>query len=237
MNASNTQNKNPNQSKPNPNNKNKNRNYKNNNRRKNDSIIRKLESNTHLNRENFFYVRSIRKMTDKLITFIDPCSEIQLLWSPNPSKWNIKEVLAHLIQTNALYLGRLNHILEEREEDLALFDADTEIRKEEFSTYSIERLLREFLSSRKEIDSLCMKTLDEDWLKKSNHPEKGELSFTEVVRFVATHDEMHIDQIFMLLQRHDPWYKEPVQKPEEKTPELEVASETETQSEEQTENE
>lgn len=235
MNANNTQNKNLNQAKPNSNNKNKNRNYKNNNRRKSDSIIRKLESNTHLNRENFFYVRSIRKTTDKLITYIDPCSEIQLLWSPNTSKWNIKEVLAHLIQTNVLYLDRLNHILEQREEDLALFDADAEITKEEFSSFSIERLLREFLSSRKDIDSLCMKTLDDDWLKKSNHPEKGEQSFTDVVRFVATHDEMHLDQIFMLLQRHDPWYKEPVQKPEEKIAELEAA--TETKPEEHVDNE
>ncbi len=102
----------------------------------------------------------------------------------------------------------MNHVLEERADDLPLFEPDEEIRKEEFASFSIERLLREFILSRKAIESLCMKTVDDDWLKKGNHPEKGEQTFADIVKYVITHDEIHIDQIFMNLQRHDPWYKE-----------------------------
>ena len=36
---------------------------------------------------------------------------------------------------------------------------------------------------------------------------------------------MHLDQIFNNLQRNDPWYKEPVQKPEEPKVEPEVQTE------------
>ena len=199
-----------NQERPQNSNKNRNRNYNRNNKRRNDSIIRKLESNTHLSKEHFAIVKSIRRTTDKIVTYIDPCSEVQLLWSVSPDKWNIKEILAHLNQVNVLYLERMNHILEERQDDLPLFVADEEIKKEEFASYSIERLLREFIMSRKEIDSLCMKTVDDDWLKVANHPEKGEQTFKDVVEYIVTHDDIHLNQIFMNLQRHDPWFKEEV---------------------------
>ncbi len=185
--------------------------YKRSNSNKKPSVISKMEENTHLTKDHFFLVKSFKRTTDKLIEYIDPCSETQLLWSVNTESWNIKEILSHLSQTNDLYLNRLNSVLEEAEPTFVNFDANVEIKKEEFSSYSIERLLATFLRGRKEIEALCMRTMNEDWEKKGTHPTNGLMTFKEVVAYITKHDETHLNQIFMNLQRHDPWLKsEPV---------------------------
>jgi len=172
------------------------------------SILKQLERNTHLSYEHYGIVKSLRDTTNTIVQYIDPCSETQLLWSTSPNSWNIKEILAHLSQTNELYLERMIHVLEERPDDFRTIDPDIEIKKEEFSSYSIEHIMRDFLRGRKEIESLCMKTIDVDWEKSGNHPDKGMQTFKQIVQYVIEHDKMHVDQIFMNLQRHEPWLKE-----------------------------
>jgi uncharacterized damage-inducible protein DinB len=183
----------------------KNNNRKYNNRKKNNSIIKKIDQNTHLTRENFIAVKSLKKSTEKIISYVDPCSEAQLLWSLSPEKWNIKEILGHLIQVTELFQKRLAQALENPGSELSDFDGNAMLKEENFPSNSLERLLHKFIIERKNLENLCMRTMNDDWENKVVHSQKGEMSFRDLILYFIEHDETHTNQIFMNLQRNDPW--------------------------------
>jgi uncharacterized damage-inducible protein DinB len=186
-----------------------NRNQQNRNFRQNkESIVKKLNDKIDLNRENFILITKFNKSLQKMVSYADPCSEEQLLWKQSYDSWDIKEILGHIIQCNKLYLKRLEHILSDDESEIVLFDQNKEIKNEEFDNHSLETLLKQLILSRKDIEIFCLNTSDEDWDESRVHPEKGKQTFRDIVAFISEHDEIHMKQMFMNMQRFKPWLVE-----------------------------
>ena len=186
-----------------------NRNNQNRNFRQNkESIVKKLNDQIDLSRDNLNLVKKFNMSLQKMVSYADPCSEEQLLWKQSYESWDIKEILGHVIQCNKLYLKRLEHILSDDESEIELFDQDQAVKSEEFDNHSLEILLKQLILSRKDLEIFCLNTSDEDWEKSRVHPEKGVQTFREIVAFISEHDAMHMNQMFMNMQRFKPWLVE-----------------------------
>jgi hypothetical protein len=159
-----------------------------------------------LNQENKDIIKRMQDSYAKIVDYVYTCSEEQLLWSVNQNKWNIKEIIGHLIQINQLYLLRTKRILNEDKPELDNFDPNAELKKEEFNTRSIEFLLKQFSLSRTELENLFITAPNDLWHRTAMHPERGLITFKTIAEHISTHDASHIEQIFNNLQRHKPWH-------------------------------
>jgi hypothetical protein len=48
---------------------------------------------------------------ERALKSFSPLSEKQLNWKPNPDSWSIEECLSHIINSNSLYLSKIENIL------------------------------------------------------------------------------------------------------------------------------
>jgi hypothetical protein len=79
-----------------------------------------------------------------------------------PEKWNIKELLQHIIDTERIFMYRLLRIARKDTTSLAGYDQDVYIAPSEANNKSIEKLLNEFTVTREYSINLINSISDEN---------------------------------------------------------------------------
>jgi len=124
------------------------------------------------------------------------------VWShePAPDEWALTEVVCHLRDTER----EIHHV------QIELFKEQDEpfIPRPDTSVWASQRdylhengalALMEFNDARRETLALLKNILAEEWNRKARHAIFGPTNFLEVVRFIADHDRMHIQQAWSVL--------------------------------------
>jgi uncharacterized damage-inducible protein DinB len=131
----------------------------------------------------------------KLQTLIKPLSKKQLTQRPEPGKWSIAEILAHLADAELVGGWRMRLILGNNGVSIQAFDqnvwAETFGYAQRDPAASLEtfRVLRE--SNLAVLESVP-KNL---WENYGMHQERGKETITHIVRMFAGHDLNHLEQI------------------------------------------
>jgi uncharacterized damage-inducible protein DinB len=140
-------------------------------------------------------LRVQRETPKKLQTLIKPLSKKQLTQRPEPGKWSVGEILAHLADAELVGGWRMRVILGNNGVSLQPFDqdvwAETFAYKRRDPAASLEtfRVLRE--------SNLAMlKALPKNlWENYGMHQERGKETISHIVRMFAGHDLNHLGQI------------------------------------------
>jgi len=117
-------------------------------------------------------------------------------------EWTLTELVCHLRDTEReVHHAQLKIFHEQNEPfvprpDTAVWASQREYREEDGQS-----ALLEFLSARKETIELLTTISDDNWSRKARHAIFGPTDFLEVVKFMADHDRLHIQQAWRLLQR------------------------------------
>jgi uncharacterized damage-inducible protein DinB len=131
----------------------------------------------------------------KLQTLIKPLSKKQLMQPPEPGKWSIAEILAHLADAELVGGWRMRLIVGHNGVPIQAFDqnvwAETfaYARRDPAASLETFRVLRE--SNLAMLGSLP-KNL---WENYGMHEERGKETITHIVRMFAGHDLNHLSQV------------------------------------------
>lgn len=110
-----------------------------------------------------------------------------------PGKWSIREVVAHLADCEIVFAFRLRQALAEPGITIQPFDQDLFARK--YMAYDLASSLATFNAVRHWNVRLLATVTEEERSNVLTHPERGTMTFWNVVETMAGHDRNHLLQI------------------------------------------
>jgi uncharacterized damage-inducible protein DinB len=136
-----------------------------------------------------------RETPKKLQQLIKPLSKKQLTQRPEPGKWSIAEILAHLADAELVGGWRMRLILGSNGVSIQAFDQDVwaetlgYARRDPKVSLDTFRVLRE-------ANLAMLKSLPKNlWENYGMHQERGKETIAHIVRMFAGHDLNHLSQV------------------------------------------
>jgi hypothetical protein len=112
-----------------------------------------------------------------------------------PGKWTIRQLIAHVADTEIVAAGRFRQVIAEDNPTLVAFDQDAWAARLDYSRRKPKQSLESFRRLRAENYEL-LKGLEEAAFDRSgNHTERGPLSLRQMLEGFANHAESHARQI------------------------------------------
>jgi hypothetical protein len=136
---------------------------------------------------------------DVLAELVGNVSNARLTERPNPDKWSIGEILAHLAEDEVASAWRYRQMVEHSGIELAGFDQDLWARIGNYGG----RAPQESLSLFKLLRGANLKFLSglsaEQWNCFGIHAERGRITVKDLAAHMAGHDANHVAQIKRIL--------------------------------------
>jgi len=140
-------------------------------------------------------LRVQRETPKKLQKLMKPLSKQQLSRRPEPGKWSITEIVAHLADTELVGGWRMRLILGSNGVSVQPFDQDVWAETLGYSRRDPKVSLETFRVLR-EANLAMLKSLPKNlWENYGMHQERGKETITHIVRMFAGHDLNHLAQI------------------------------------------
>jgi hypothetical protein len=136
-----------------------------------------------------------RSTAKKLALLIKGRDRKQLAKRPEPGKWSVAEILAHLADTELVISWRIRQTLSSNGTPIQAYDQDVWAETFKYGRRDPKVSLATFRMLR-ENNLALLKTVSKDLLQNYGlHQERGQESVTRVVQMVAGHDLNHLRQI------------------------------------------
>jgi len=124
---------------------------------------------------------------------------------PTPSRWSVLEIVAHLAEVEREVMRvRAQRMVEEDSPLLASYDQVAECEAGRFNERDIHTELQRFAALREENLAWLQRLAPEDWQRKGQHAELGEITLANLLNEWALHDIGHMRQI-LEIQRARFW--------------------------------
>jgi len=116
-------------------------------------------------------------------------------WERRPAegKWNAREIVSHLADTEIVFAMRLRQTLAEPHHVIQPYDQDA--WAEQYDAYDMGLALEVFARTREWNLKLLAAAASEAMSKPVTHPERGTMTFGTIVETMAGHDLNHIAQL------------------------------------------
>ncbi|NMH89149.1 DinB family protein [Flavivirga algicola] len=122
--------------------------------------------------------------------------ETQYLWRPEPEKWNLLEIVCHLLdEERDDFKARVVHALETPKKPLVPIDPEGWVKERDYNARDYNQTLLDFLEERKQSVVWLKSKLDANWESKLLHPELGAMSARLLLANWLAHDYLHIRQV------------------------------------------
>ena len=136
----------------------------------------------------------------KLQRLIKPLSKAQLTRRPEPNKWSIAEILAHLVDAELVGSWRMRFIIGSNGATIQAFDQDVWAETFAYSRRD-PRLSLETFRILRENNIRMLKALPKElWENYGMHQERGKETIAHLVRMFAGHDLNHLAQVEKIAQ-------------------------------------
>ena len=131
----------------------------------------------------------------KLAKLIKPLSRKQLSTRPEPGKWSIAEILAHLADGEIVDAWRLRLVISQNGVPIQAFDQDVWAETFDYPRRDPKVSLETFRVLREE-NLRMLKALPKNlWENHGVHSERGKETVAHIVRMYAGHDLNHLAQV------------------------------------------
>lgn len=119
----------------------------------------------------------------------------QLKWQPEPGKWSIAEILAHLADAEIVGSWRMRSVIGEDGITIQPFNQDAWASAFQYSKRDAKQSIEVFRVLRENNLSMLKALPREAWDNHGMHLERGKETLAHVVRMFAGHDANHVVQI------------------------------------------
>lgn len=126
------------------------------------------------------------------------------VWSyePAPNDWALTEVICHLRDAEReIHHIQIKLFKEQNEPFIPRPDTSVWASQRDYLHENSADALREFNEARRETINLLKNISADGWNRKARHAIFGPTNFLEIVRFMADHDRMHIQQAWGALKK------------------------------------
>ncbi len=136
---------------------------------------------------------------DRLEKLIKRASPKLLAKSPAPGKWSVKEILAHLADSEIVGGFRMRLILGANGTPILAFNQDDWARTGNYARRDPKKSIALFRAVREANLELLKALTPEQWKQYGLHSERGEETLETIASMFAGHDLNHIRQIEAIL--------------------------------------
>ncbi|HKT89670.1 MAG TPA: DinB family protein [Candidatus Sulfotelmatobacter sp.] len=119
----------------------------------------------------------------------------QLKWRPEPAKWSIAEIVAHLADTEVVASWRMRSVIGENGITIQPFDQDAWASAFKYRDRDAKRSLETFRVLRENNLAMLKEISKETWDNYGMHLERGKESIAHLTRMFAGHDTNHVLQV------------------------------------------
>jgi uncharacterized damage-inducible protein DinB len=131
----------------------------------------------------------------KLQALIKPLSKTQLTQRPEPGKWSIAEILAHLADAELVGGWRMRLILGNNGVSIQAFDQNVWAETFGYAKRDPAASLETFRVLRESNLAMLESVPKNLWDNYGMHQERGKETITHIVRMFAGHDLNHLEQV------------------------------------------
>ena len=114
---------------------------------------------------------------------------------PNPDRWSVSEILAHLVDAEIVGAYRMRLVLGSPGTPIAAYDQDTWATTGHYDRRDPRKSLEQFRVLRDGNLALLESLAPEQWQHFGVHSERGNESIEHIARMFAGHDINHLQQI------------------------------------------
>jgi hypothetical protein len=136
-----------------------------------------------------------RTTAAKLKKAIQGLTPSQLKWRPEPTKWSIAEIIAHLADAEVVASWRMRSVIGENGITIQPFDQDAWASVFKYQNRDAKRSLEVFQVLRENNLAMLKEIPKEIWDNYGMHLERGKESIAHLARMFAGHDTNHVLQI------------------------------------------
>jgi hypothetical protein len=142
-----------------------------------------------------------RSTAAKLKKSIRGLSGNQLKWRPEPAKWSIAEIIAHLADAEIVASWRMRSVIGENGITIQPFDQDAWASSFEYRDRDARRSLEVFRILPENNLQMLKEIRRETWENYGMHLERGKETIAHLTRMFAGHDTNHVLQIERIVKR------------------------------------
>ena len=123
----------------------------------------------------------------------------KLFKKPEPSKWSVAEIIAHLAETELVMGWRYRSIAEKNEVEIQSFEQDDWAKNSRYEQSDVEEMLEMYQVLRKANVKFLKGLPKEKFENFGMHEERGKETIAHIMRLEAGHDLNHFMQINAIL--------------------------------------
>ena len=131
----------------------------------------------------------------KLQAAIKNLNKKQLAQRPEPNKWSIAEILAHLADAELVLSWRMRSVIGANGVTIQAFDQDVWAEIFGYAQRNPKTSLNLFRTLRENNVTMLKSLPKEKWENYGMHQERGKETIAHIVRMIAGHDLNHLAQV------------------------------------------
>lgn len=135
----------------------------------------------------------------QLATFVRTLGPERIEKSLAPGKWTAREIVCHLADCEIVFSYRLRQTLAEEHHVIQPFDQDKFAKV--YAAYDAPAALAVFSALRRWNISFIHAVPADAFSKRVKHPERGEMTFKDIVETMGGHDLNHVKQLDAIAAR------------------------------------
>lgn len=112
-----------------------------------------------------------------------------------PGKWSIRQIVAHLADTELVYAHRMRQMVAEENPTLIAFDQEAWTKNLNYARRKPKQSLESFRRMRAENYELLKELPEGAYARAGNHSERGPVTLGSQVEVLAEHAESHVRQM------------------------------------------
>ena len=136
-----------------------------------------------------------RATAPKLKKLIQGLAPKELKWKPEPGKWSIAEIVAHLADVEIVASWRMRSVLGANGTAIQPFDQDAWASAFQYGNRDAKQSLEVFRVLRENNLAMLKALPQESWDNYGMHAERGKETIAHLARMFAGHDTNHVLQV------------------------------------------
>jgi len=140
-------------------------------------------------------MKALREAGNSVVSELAWIDEDALTRRPSEDELCMKEIAAHLRDTEELAVLQITSLIESPKKAVPVWDVDVLPMERDYRSLPMERFLEEFRNLRRETTNLLWSVREYEWRKPGKHPYKGTITLEEIAHTLAQHDLEHLWQV------------------------------------------
>lgn len=140
-------------------------------------------------------LQRFKRGPELLATLLTGAAGREFDYTPAPGKWSIRQIMAHLVDSEMMAAGRMRRMIAEENPPMQAWDQNAWATRLDYATRKPSDCLVTFRIVRKENYDLLHALPPETFQRTSEHPKRGLMTLYDVLNLYTGHAETHADQI------------------------------------------